>query len=48
MKKECCNIKVTEKEDGYQIEVTGEDIKEKCKTILESCCCGKEQKKTGA
>ncbi len=48
MKNECCNINVTEKEDGYNVEVTGKDIKEKVKTIFENCCCGKEQKKTGA
>ncbi|MEW6601078.1 MAG: hypothetical protein AB1499_08915 [Nitrospirota bacterium] len=47
MKNECCNIKVTEKEDGYQIEVTGEGVKEKCKSILERCCSGSEEKKSG-
>lgn len=38
MGKDCCNIKVTETEKGYSIEVTGEDIKDKCKTILNNCC----------
>lgn len=38
MEKECCNIKVTETENGYRFEVTGEEIKDKCKSIMEECC----------
>ncbi len=38
MCKECCEIKVTEIENGYRIEIKGEDIKEKCKSVLENCC----------
>ncbi|MBI5416480.1 hypothetical protein HZA55_00805 [Candidatus Poribacteria bacterium] len=37
MEKECCNLKVTEIDNGYRIEVTGDEVKEKCKTILEKC-----------
>ena len=38
MKKECCNIKVTETDKGFQIEIEGEHVKEKCKTVFENCC----------
>lgn len=38
MEKECCNIKVTETEKGFRIEVAGEEIKDKCKSIMENCC----------
>ena len=37
MKKECCNIKVTEIEDGFRFEVTGKDVKTNCK-IFTDCC----------
>ncbi len=37
MKKDCCNIKVTETEKGYRVEVTGDEVKTKCKEILEKC-----------
>lgn len=45
MKKGCCDIKVTESENGYHIEVTGEDIKEKCKSVFENCCSEEAIKK---
>ncbi|MDD5772651.1 MAG: hypothetical protein PHX78_04200 [bacterium] len=50
MKKECCNVKVNEIDNGYQIEITGEEVKEKCKTAIENCCkdgksCGEFFKK---
>ncbi len=38
MKKECCNIKVTETDNGYTLEVEGDEVKEKCKEVMESCC----------
>lgn len=41
MEKECCNIKVKELENGFCIEITGEDVKEKCRTIIENCCGNK-------
>lgn len=47
MKKDCCNIKVTETENGYNLEITGDDIKEKCKSILENCCSGDKKKDSG-
>ncbi len=41
-----CEVKVTELENGYQIQVTGDDVKdafkaEKLKKCIESCCSGK-------
>ena len=59
MDKKCCSFDVTELENGYRIEVTGDDIKEKWKTIFEKCCtdekikncfsacCGKKQQRVG-
>jgi hypothetical protein len=38
MDKKCCSFDVTELENGYRVEVTGDDIKEKWKTIFEKCC----------
>ena len=40
-----CDIKVTEFEDGYQIKITGKDVKEalkpeNLKKCIESCCSG--------
>jgi len=51
MNKDCCDIKVTEVENGYRVDITGEGVKEKCKTAFDSCseenikkciqsCCG--------
>jgi hypothetical protein len=40
-----CDIKVTELEDGYQIKITGKDVKEalkpeNLKNCIEACCSG--------
>ncbi len=54
MGKDCCDVKVTEVENGYRVDITGEGIKEKCKAVFENCgiegnikkcfekCCGPE------
>lgn len=44
MEKECCNVKVTETEDGFRIDVKGEGLKEKFETVLKNCC-GEEMRK---
>ena len=41
-----CDIKVTELEDGYQIKITGKEVKEalkpeNLKNCIESCCSDK-------
>ncbi len=38
MEKECCNVKFSETEKGFRIDVIGEKIKEKCKSMMENCC----------
>jgi len=41
MNKECCTIKVNETDKGYVIEVTGDDVKGCCKSIVvndKDCC----------
>ena len=38
MEKGCCDIKFKETENGYTIEIKGEGIKEKCKSVFENCC----------
>ena len=38
MKKECCNIKVSETDKGFNVEIEGEDVKSKCKEVIENCC----------
>ena len=38
MEKDCCNMKVTEIDDGIKIEITGKDIKDKCKVMMKNCC----------
>ncbi|MFH1699971.1 MAG: hypothetical protein ABIE07_05220 [Candidatus Zixiibacteriota bacterium] len=35
MEKDCCQVKVTEIDNGYKIEVTGDDVKSKF-----ADCCG--------
>ncbi len=40
MDKNCCNIKVTETQKGYCFEITGKEIKDKCKAFVEKCCAG--------
>lgn len=45
MEKDCCQIKATEIENGYRIEITGENIKNcNCCEMLKSFCG--TQKKT--
>jgi len=38
MEKNCCSINVTELENGYRVEITGDDLKEKSKAMFENCC----------
>jgi hypothetical protein len=40
MEKECCQVNVTELDDGYRIEITGKNIKERCNCweLIEKCC----------
>ena len=45
-----CDIKVTELEDGYQINITGKEVKEalkpeNLKNCIESCCSGEAPSK---
>ncbi len=44
MKKECCNVKVSETDNGYCVEVEGEEVKSKVKEVMEHCC-SKDQMK---
>lgn len=37
METKCCNVSVTEIEDGYRLEVTGQEVKGRGKTIFEKC-----------
>ncbi len=37
MEKQCCNVNVTELENGYRFEITGDDLKEKYETFFENC-----------
>jgi len=46
MEKECCNVKITETEDGFRIDVKGEGLKEKVETVFKNCC-SEEMKKKG-
>ncbi len=45
MEKECCNVKVTETEEGFRIEVKGEGLKEKFETVFKGCCSEEMRKK---
>ena len=38
MDKQCCDISFTEVENGYRIDIIGEGVKDKCKTVFENCC----------
>ena len=38
MEKQCCNVNVTELDNGYRLEITGDDIKAQCKAMIEHCC----------
>ena len=44
MDKKCCGFDVTETENGYRVEITGDDIKGKCKTMFEKCCADEKMK----
>lgn len=44
MEKECCDIKVTEIDGGYRLDVKGPDLKERFMEMLKHCC-GDEAKK---
>lgn len=44
MEKKCCNVSVTELEDGYRLDVTGQEVKGKCKTMFEKCCTDENMK----
>jgi hypothetical protein len=42
-----CGIKVTELEDGYQVQITGDKVKntlnaENLKKCIQACCSGEE------
>ena len=45
MNKDCCDIKVTEIENGYRIEIQGEEVSEKCKSVFENYCSEENIKK---
>ncbi len=45
MEKQCCSVNVTELEKGYRFEITGDDLKEKCKAAFENCCTVENMKK---
>ncbi len=45
MEKECCNFKMTETEDGYRIDIKGENLKEKFDTVFKNCCSEEMKKK---
>lgn len=41
MEKDCCTINVKEIDNGFRIEITGDNIKECCQTVIKkagSCC----------
>jgi hypothetical protein len=40
MEKECCNIKFTETDKGYRVDIEGENVKEKIKETTDQCCSG--------
>ncbi len=40
-----CEIKVTELDNGYQIQVTGDEVKDRCKDLKDKCCDEKTVKK---
>ncbi len=44
MERECCNIKIDELDNGYRVEITGKDLKEKCNCleVLKNCCAGQK------
>jgi hypothetical protein len=42
--RECCDIKVIEKDDGFKIEITGEDAKKCLEYCTANCCTTKDEK----
>jgi len=38
VKKECCSVKVRETDNGYCVEIEGDNVKSKCKDLMENCC----------
>ena len=46
MEKECCTINVSETEEGYRIDLKGENLKEKFAAMVKNCC-GDEMKRKG-
>jgi len=42
MERKCCNIEVTETDEGYLLKITGENVKEQVRRCLERCCKGDE------
>ncbi len=56
MEKECCQVKCVETDEGFRIEISGKDIKEKfsgsCMQVVIKCgdgkveCCPPEDKKS--
>jgi hypothetical protein len=38
MKKDVCNIKISETEEGFCVNIEGENVKSKCKEVMENCC----------
>jgi hypothetical protein len=40
MEKECCNIKFTETDKGYCVDIEGEKVKEKIEVAADHCCSG--------
>ena len=45
MERECCTVKVTETDEGFQIDVKGENLKEKFETVFKGCCSEEMRKK---
>ncbi len=44
MEKKCCNASITELENGYRVEITGDDVKGNCKSMFEKCCMDEKMK----
>ncbi len=45
MKKECCDIKITETKNGYRLEITGDGVKDKYKSFFMNCCESSDSRK---
>jgi len=44
LKKECLNIKISETDNGYNVQVEGEQVKSKVKDVMENCCSKESMK----